>query len=178
MSAIETSFDDYQRWTESTAVYPREFSNMYLGLGLGDEAGELLEKVTETEGEVVVAGVLGEVGDVMWYLGQLLLHRGHKLGDTWARSRQLVNVVDATLSANAIAASIAAGKIQGRLKKELRDQCDVEATILLESAMIVRQLEAICRAFGTSLVEVLVLNQRKLSARKEAGTIKGDGDGR
>lgn len=70
-------FDEYQRHTQNTAVYPGQgdFAGLaYVALGLCGEAGEVAEKVKKVwrddGGEVSVerrAEIEKEIGDVLWY---------------------------------------------------------------------------------------------------------------
>lgn len=68
---------------ENFAVYPEagqgtEKEMMYLALGLGGEAGEVLEKVKKAfrDGSFDNEQMAKELGDVYWYLGQLCLFIG------------------------------------------------------------------------------------------------------
>lgn len=74
-------FNEYQRKTDKTAVYPQETlldAVLYTTLGLAGEAGEVANKVkkilrdydgeiTDTTREIVAS----EIGDVLWYCAQL-----------------------------------------------------------------------------------------------------------
>lgn len=85
-------FDDYQELTRSTAVYPEAGTGSfgalaYVGLGLG-EAGEVqgkLKKVWRDDGGVVSeekkGQILGELGDVLWYVARLADELGYNLND-------------------------------------------------------------------------------------------------
>lgn len=74
-----TDFDEYQRQSRTTAVYPELGTNMvFPTLGLAGEAGEVAEKVKKVwrdrggqptrEDRQLIAK---EMGDVLWYLAQL-----------------------------------------------------------------------------------------------------------
>ena len=77
------TFDDYQQLTATTAIYPEAGSGSaqalaYVALGLVGEAGEVANKVKkvlrDSNGEVsdeVREALVGELGDVMWYLARL-----------------------------------------------------------------------------------------------------------
>ena len=70
------SFDEYQKFTTTTARYPTEEAIGYLALGLNGEAGEVAEKVKkyirdDTPFDVFMPAVIKELGDVMWYVAQL-----------------------------------------------------------------------------------------------------------
>lgn len=82
--------DEYQDWTDTTAVYPdagdgslRALS--YVGLGLAGEAGEIANKLkklvrdgddTDRRHEIAV-----ELGDVLWYVARLATELGFPLDD-------------------------------------------------------------------------------------------------
>lgn len=78
MTDNQSDFTNYQRLTDTTAIYPREFALEYLTLGLVGEAGEVANKVKKVfrdyDGQLTVdirAQILDELGDVMWYVAQL-----------------------------------------------------------------------------------------------------------
>lgn len=78
--------EQYEKFCESTAVYPKDIEIFYLTLGLSGEAGELSNKVkkvyrdkegifnNETKEEL-----LSELGDVLWYLTRLSNALGYSL---------------------------------------------------------------------------------------------------
>ena len=67
------SFDDYQDFAETTAIYPEDKALEYLALGLTSEAGEVAGKVKKLvrDGEMSVEDLAKELGDVVWYVAQL-----------------------------------------------------------------------------------------------------------
>jgi NTP pyrophosphatase (non-canonical NTP hydrolase) len=74
------SFDEYQAWTISTAIYPKEHAMEYTSLGLANEVGELLgiEKKALRDGfgpEEYLEKVTKESGDVLYYLARFLDER-------------------------------------------------------------------------------------------------------
>lgn len=69
--------NEYQLLTDEFAIYPQSNtgSNLelsYLALGLGGEAGEVLEKTKKRirDGKFNPEEVAKEVGDVLWYLAR------------------------------------------------------------------------------------------------------------
>lgn len=90
MSSLTLS--DYQRMTSDTAVYPgaRERSLIgliYASLGAANEGGEVagkVKKILRDDDGVVTdekrLAIGGEVGDVLWYLGQVSDQLGLDLG--------------------------------------------------------------------------------------------------
>jgi len=66
------TFDEYQEFARSTAVYPEDCRVVYPTLGLCGEAGEVAEKIKKhmRDGRTLV-GVGLELGDVLWYISAL-----------------------------------------------------------------------------------------------------------
>lgn len=78
--------EQYELLTEATAIYPREKALEYLALGLTSEAGEVSGKIKKyIRGDYSPADLqehlLGELGDVMWYLTRLSLLMDFTLED-------------------------------------------------------------------------------------------------
>ena len=68
-----TQFDEYQKWTRTTAAYPDEHAVNYCALGLGSEVGEvqgLIKKVIRDNHNIwtgaKVTDLIKELGDVIW----------------------------------------------------------------------------------------------------------------
>ena len=66
------TFDEYQEFARSTAIYPEDCKITYPTLGLCGEAGEVAEKVKKNirDGKSL-DGVKFELGDVLWYVAVL-----------------------------------------------------------------------------------------------------------
>ena len=66
------TFDEYQEFARSTAIYPEDCRVVYPTLGLCGEAGEVAEKIKKhmRDGKTMV-GVGLELGDVLWYISAL-----------------------------------------------------------------------------------------------------------
>ena len=75
------TFDEYQEFARSTAIYPEECKVTYPTLGLCGEAGEVAEKVKKNirDGKSL-DGVGLELGDVLWYISALADDLGVTLG--------------------------------------------------------------------------------------------------
>lgn len=83
-------FEDYQRGTATTAIYPGQGTWVglaYVSLGLG-EAGELQGKVKKLmrDDDFVLTderrqAIVAELGDVLWYAAQLATELNVSLGD-------------------------------------------------------------------------------------------------
>jgi NTP pyrophosphatase (non-canonical NTP hydrolase) len=72
-----------------------------------------------------------------------------------------------------------AGEVAEKIKKRLRDGSEVKPyEIIKEIGDVVFYATALANAFGSSLADVMKVNQDKLNSRKERGTIRGSGDNR
>jgi hypothetical protein len=181
MSAIEDALDEYQQFTQRTAVYPEALATPYLALGLGDEVGEVLEKVValfRNNSQAKRDAVASEVGDVMWYLAQLLLRLECPLGDVWRGAQSLPTEFEASFIGAANEACIATSGLQGRIKKQLRDgSLDLAKTYQL-ACRLVLALQALTAYCGSNLTIVVCQNRAKLEDRLARNVIKGEGDTR
>ena len=70
------TLNDYQKSAYETAVYPAFMGIAYTALGLTGEAGEVAEKVKKMirdskSLEESRAGIIAELGDVLWYVAAL-----------------------------------------------------------------------------------------------------------
>ena len=87
------NFNDYQKNTATTAIYPGagDMNSVdglsYVAMGLGGEAGEILnktKKILRDEngliGDAVRAKLADELSDVLWYASQFATQLGVDLG--------------------------------------------------------------------------------------------------
>ncbi len=77
-------FDSYQDFTDSTAIYPESEAQQYLMYGLVSEVGELAGKMKKElrDGSVFSRDdFIKELGDVLWYVGQIASSNGAFLSD-------------------------------------------------------------------------------------------------
>lgn len=72
------TFEQFQRDTQKTAMYPRHRGIYYTTLGLAGEAGEVankVKKIIRDDGDVLTSkrkeDLKQEIGDVLWYVSQL-----------------------------------------------------------------------------------------------------------
>lgn len=80
----EVTFESYQDFVKSLAVYPDSARIMYPCLGLAGEVGEVCEKVKKhiRDGRVLdKEDLTKELGDVLWYLSAVALDLGISLKD-------------------------------------------------------------------------------------------------
>lgn len=89
------NFNEYQKETRATAIYPKEKALEYLALGIASEAGEVAGKVKklirDNDGvftEQNADSLVGELGDVLWYLAQLAELSGKELESVAIRNIQ------------------------------------------------------------------------------------------
>lgn len=81
-------FNQYEKFTETTAKYPESMSMEYTALGLAGEVGEYVEKVKKMLRDGVYdrdAAIL-ELGDVLYYLTRCAIHNGVTLEEVATRN--------------------------------------------------------------------------------------------
>jgi len=85
---IGISFDKYQMKTHETAVFPESMAVAYTAMGLGGEAGEVLNKVKKIyrdgNGNPSIESIKSigkEIGGVLWYCSELASSLGLRLAD-------------------------------------------------------------------------------------------------
>ncbi len=154
------SIEEYIRWTESTAVYPKEREQEYLRLGLLSEVGEVagVLKRRVRDGEVAPEKLLAEMGDLLWYLARL-----HRDTATWSEAAMLDK---------------SDNRINGR-----HSLADLE--ILVEIAALangpvptIANFLRLLSRHNLTLEEVMASNTAKLESRKQRNVIHGAGDER
>ena len=83
------NFNEYQVKAHETAIYPEQNALPYVGLGVGNEAGELQGLFKKSlrgdfdkdfDGAFVTA-VSKEIGDVLWYLAEICTVMGLNLNE-------------------------------------------------------------------------------------------------
>lgn len=85
------TFNDYQKESRATAIYPPEQGLAYVSLGLTAESGEVANKVKkiirDDDGKMTperAESIAHELGDVLWYAAQIATELGVDL-DTVAQ---------------------------------------------------------------------------------------------
>ena len=68
---------EYQEFTPTTSIYPKEYEEEYLLCGLASETGELLGSFKKAirddwTDEQLSESILSEAGDILWYLSLIL----------------------------------------------------------------------------------------------------------
>lgn len=77
-------FEEYNEFVKGMKVYPEKHAIVYPALGLAGEAGEISEKVKKWlrgDRELDRQGLLGELGDPLWYITSLADDLGFTLQD-------------------------------------------------------------------------------------------------
>ena len=77
------TFDDYQKATSDTAIYPTTTAILYPALGLSGEAGEVANKVKKIvrDKELDREGIAAELGDCLWYIAALCRDLNVNMGE-------------------------------------------------------------------------------------------------
>lgn len=72
-TCLSLDFSQYQPLAFATAIYPREHAITYPALGLASEAGEVAGKIKKMlrDGNLDIAALKAELGDVLWYIAAL-----------------------------------------------------------------------------------------------------------
>ena len=175
---------EYQRAARTTALYPTSAAVYYPAMGLVGEVGELCNKAKKIiRGDVTFEQRLEEftkeLGDVVWYIAGTASDLGIDMEE---------------VAANALAGPQETGDLYTTLLRlasasgavaHMADEIKVQGLNSYRRAFIQSRLEPalrcvarLCVIFGVELTDVCKDNIKKLFARKQAGTIKGDGDSR
>ena len=170
----------YQQAASATAVYPRHLRVLYPTLGLAGEVGELIEALEDrdADGTVDPAVLIGEFGDVCWYIAALSADLGVPLGGSGIHPTP--DAVAAPLSSPS-ALAVTVGVIAEQVKKTVRDhQGNMPAarlrTVEGQLSRLLGQLTAAAAGCGLRLEDVLDANVAKLTSRKQRGQLHGDGN--
>jgi NTP pyrophosphatase (non-canonical NTP hydrolase) len=80
--------NEYQAWTDKTAMYPKDEGIVYTALGLTGEAGEVanaVKKILRDDAGILSQEkrdkLIAELGDVMWYMARLATELNVSLED-------------------------------------------------------------------------------------------------
>jgi NTP pyrophosphatase (non-canonical NTP hydrolase) len=87
------TFEEYQRATRRTAVYPKDIGLLYVTCGLAEEAGEIANKVKKVykdgDGyvdELTRVKLIDEIGDALCYMSELCNILGIELDNVAERN--------------------------------------------------------------------------------------------
>lgn len=169
-----TKCDNYAKWTDTVALYPKTAEPYYLALGIANEIGELDAADPDH--------VEDEAGDVLWYVARYAKNvLKVEFSDLCADAERCARRGNFTTSISGSAANICAVE-----KKRIRDGEEwgtvmrtMKETIAIDAAMhIIAHLIVILSNRGSCLYSAMRANKAKLSKRLANHTIKGDGDNR
>lgn len=89
----EDYIDSYQRWVDSTCIYPHNRNKLWNVLAMLSEAGEIAQLVEKEyrKGRTIDPEVMkDELGDIMWYLSRTASMYDLKLSDIQIRNIQKI----------------------------------------------------------------------------------------
>jgi len=181
-------FNDYQQQALTTAIYPVDREVDYTIIGLGSEIGELAEVYGEAKkgfyGKLNGSDTkeaLSELGDVLWYVAATADALNVQLD--WVTKQAHTPVHHVSKGLTLVDMVVAHGKIQGILKKSIRDNGGYLSTvheniIATELCHIWNHSAQFIYLLGGTLDGVLAANLNKLSDRKARGVLQGSGNNR
>ena len=83
------NLNNYQTWTNTTAIYPKQKELEYLGLGLASEAGEVCSVIKKhIRDNTPLNDLFAELGDCIWYLARISDCVGWSLEDIIQANRE------------------------------------------------------------------------------------------
>lgn len=175
-------FKQYQKDSRLTAIYPGLNKSMeYPLLGLLGEGGELCEKIKKIirdnnniMSQDRIDGIIGEAGDLLWYLFQIYSELKIDFQDNYAEYTVDKNKLNSTLgilvAINCCISDIAIYCLSSNktLISELTDKANTLISLIKE----------ICKMCNISIEDAMQKNIDKLKDRQERNVIKGEGDNR
>lgn len=179
------SFTEYSQQTARTAEYPEDQAELYLALGIADETGELKDALLKNMSPSKRRIVAREMGDVYWYLSELLRHTDGEIKSKepqevfWSKSK-----MDPAYGEKCVENALQkATSIAGHAKKAIRDDGGefTEERKHWVNNLLMRMksdLEMAAHHLGLGGEKVvLTMNAEKLTERDEEGLIRGEGEG-
>lgn len=172
----------------TTAIYPVDREVDYTIIGLGSEIGELAEVYGEAKktfyGQLDGSDTkeaLSECGDICWYVAATADALGLQLD--WVLKQTTTDVHHVSKGLTLVDMVVAHGKIQGILKKSIRDDKGFlssmnEARIAEQLCHIWNHNQQFIYLLGGTLDGVLAANLNKLADRKTRGVLQGSGNNR
>lgn len=159
---------EYSEIIEKTAIYPKEVKNFdvaYCYLGVLDEFTELSEKFNN---DAPPLEIMKEQGDVIWYLTALANFFKISVEQVFIK---IINF-DPTKEDIAMVFSLS-----GKIKKYYRDNKEIPVDHV--SKFITFMWNSVTKNNSPKEIEqILQMNYDKLIARRDTGTLHGDGDNR
>lgn len=158
----------------------------YTSLGLSGEIGEMQEKIMSESGK---DSIIGEIGDVYWYISQVCMELGTPMGyllditPKYKSTRKIIKDPELIRYSLLLTCSVWSGRICDITKKLLRDSQghlnpSKKNEILENLSKILIAMNSICALQDTSHIECMDKNIEKLFSRMERGKLGGSGDNR
>jgi hypothetical protein len=193
----------YWEFTSTTVVYPSKKSLEYVTLGLISEINELVNNsfallMAHQEGELEVeesvldierTKLLLELGDILYYVTRLCIHLGYRSvknflvnAKIYQESKFNKSLEKSDFFSTYMTLNLASGTLAGLIKKYVRGDSNYQDLSLLqvfcESSLFILFLtiDELAYELNSDLKTVMDDNTNKLTKRKNAGTIQGDGD--
>lgn len=181
-------YTDYQQQALTTAIYPVDREVDYTIIGLGSEIGELAEVYGEAKKGFYhtlngsdTKDALSECGDVFWYVAATA--DALKVNLDWVLRQATTEIHHASKGLTLVDMVVAHGRIQGILKKSIRDNdgflsVKAEQIIYVELAHIWHHTAQFIYLLGGTENGVMNANLTKLADRKARGVLQGSGNTR
>lgn len=193
----------YWEFTNTTAVYPSEKSLEYVTLGLISEINEFANnsfallighqdgalEVEESVLDLERTKLLLELGDILYYVTRLCIHLGYSSAKSflvnakyYQESEGIKSLEESDFFTTYMALNFASGTLAGLIKKYVRGDSNYQDLSLLqvfcESSLFILFLtiDELAYDLNSDLKTVMDENTNKLTKRKNAGTLQGDGD--
>lgn len=172
----------------TTAIYPVDREVDYTIVGLGSEIGELAEVYAEAKktfyGQLDgsdTKAALSECGDIFWYVAATADALNLQLD--WVLKQAQTNIHHIGKGLTLVDMVVAHGKIQGILKKSIRDNEGYlttrhEELIAVELCHIWNHTAQFIYLLGGTENGVMNANLNKLADRKARGVLQGSGNNR
>lgn len=181
-------YNEYQQQALTTAIYPVDREVDYTIVGLGSEIGELAEVYAaakrtfygQLNGEDA-KDALAECGDIFWYVAAAADALNLQLD--WVLKQAVTDVHHVGKGLTLVDMVVAHGKIQGILKKSIRDDngylsVHKENLIAAELCHIWNHTAQFIYLLGGTEAGVMAANLNKLADRKARGALQGSGNNR
>ncbi|QDB71461.1 MazG [Microcystis phage Mic1] len=202
-SHFVNALTSYWEFTGTTVVYPSDKSLEYVTLGLISEINEFANnsfalfigqqdgalEVEESVLDIERTKLLLELGDILYYVSRLCIHLGYRSVEGFLVNAQnyLESEVNKCLEeydffTTYMALNFASGTLAGLIKKYVRGDYNYQDLSVLqvfcEPYLFIMFLiiDELAYNLDSDLKTVMDDNTNKLTKRKNAGTIQGDGD--
>lgn len=168
---LEDALEQYQDFTPTTAVYPREQGVTYLTLGLNGEAGEVAQKILDGKRDLEK-----ELGDVLWYVVQLCNEIDVSVTDVVDFTATPSRATEASTQYIVVDLFQTCAAVAEGQKKSIRDDAPFDTASALVG--VLNNWIKLTRTLGYDVGDVLETNVEKLTDRQARDVLHGEGDDR